>query len=110
MKYLCLIYHNETAQDAGIQETWSCAEEMRAGDHVVDEHAHGLVEDVVTLRVHDGNVRVTVGADTSARERLGGYAVVDARDLNDAIRVAAKLPAARFGYIEVRRVKHLNGG
>lgn len=58
----------------------------------------------VTVRVRDGKLSTTDGPFTETKEQLGGYYVIEARDLNDAIRVAARIPGARIGCVEVRPI------
>jgi len=67
---------------------------------------HGLqpTEAATTVRVRDGKITTTDGPFAETKEQLGGYYLIEARDLNDAIQVAAKIPSARFGSIEVRPV------
>jgi len=67
---------------------------------------HGLqpTQAATTVRVRDGKITTTDGPFAETKEQLGGYYLIEARDLNDAIQVAAKIPSARFGSIEVRPV------
>ena len=62
------------------------------------------VETATTVRVRNGKVSITDGPFAETKEQLGGFFLIDARDLNDAIQVAAKIPSARLGSIEVRPV------
>jgi hypothetical protein len=73
------------------------------------EHDKALqpVHDATTVRVRDGRVVITDGPFAETREQLAGFYLVDARDLNDAIRVAARIPPARLGGIEVRPIREL---
>ena len=57
-----------------------------------------------TVRVRDGRISVTDGPWVETKEQLGGYYLIEARDLNEAIQVAARIPGARFGCVEVRPV------
>ena len=67
---------------------------------------HGLqpTQAATTVRVRDGKIMTTDGPFAETKEQLGGYYLIEARDLNDTIQVAAKIPSARFGSIEVRPV------
>jgi hypothetical protein len=67
-------------------------------------------ETATTIRVRDGSVFISNGAAAGTRERLGAFSLIDARDLNDAIRIAAKMPAARLGSIEVRPLEECDSG
>ena len=112
MKYLCLIYHDErqlaaltrAEYDALAGEARSSDEELRRSGLVLAADTLQGAQAATTIRVRDGEVCLTDGPCAETRECLGGFALIEARDLNDAIRVAAKLPAARVGAIEVRPV------
>ena len=110
MKYLCLIYQDEKQrQERPKAELDTIAAEYRAfqsdiemsGQHVV---GHGLqpTRAAVTVRVRNGQVSTTDGPFAETKEQLGGFFLIEARDLNEAIKVAAKVPSARWGSIEVR--------
>lgn len=113
MKYLCLVYQDEKAlgamsgseYEALVDEVLAYNEEMRQSGHYVASNALELVESATSLRVRDGKVSITDGPFAETKEQLGGYYLIEARDLNDAIRVASKFPPARLGGIEVRPVK-----
>lgn len=115
MKYLCLVYQDEKAlgalsgseYDALVAEVLAYNEEMRQSGHYVASNALELIESATSLRVRDGKVSITDGPFVETKEQLGGYYLIEARDLNDAIRVASKFPPARLGGIEVRPVKDL---
>jgi hypothetical protein len=63
------------------------------------------VETATTVRVRAGKVSTTDGPFAETKEQLGGYLLIDVRDLNDAVRIASKFPAAQYGSIEVRPIK-----
>lgn len=115
MKYLCLVYHDEKAlgalsgseYDALVAEVLAYNESMRQSGHYLASNALEFVESATSLRVRDGKVSITDGPFAETKEQLGGYYLIEARDLNDAIRVASKFPPARLGGIEVRPVKDL---
>ena len=115
MKYLCLVYSEET-----VLESMSKSEfEVFADEHVVvDEElkasGHSLVAEALqpahtatTVRVRNGRMSTTDGRFAETKEQLTGFYLVEARDLNEAIQVAAKIPAARVGSIEVRPIWEL---
>jgi hypothetical protein len=115
MKYLCLVYHEEAMiealpareYEAMVDEVLAYREELRASGHYVASAPLQPVRAATTVRVRNGKVSVTDGPFAETKEQLGGFYVIDARDLNDAIRLAAKMPPARLGAIEVRPIKEL---
>jgi len=66
------------------------------------------VDTATTVRIRNGKLSVTDGPFTETKEQLAGFYLIDARDLNEAIQVAAKIPPAREGSVEVRPVRELN--
>ncbi len=110
MKYACLIYQDEKVLQAmSGQEMGSLTTEYRAfhesvhknGTHIA---SHGLSSAVsaTTVRVRDGKTVATDGPFMETKEQLGSIYVIEAKDLNEAILVAARIPSAKFGAIEVR--------
>jgi hypothetical protein len=65
------------------------------------------VQTATTVRIRNGRVSTTDGPFAETREQVGGFFLVDARDLNEAIRVASKIPSARLGCVEVRPIREL---
>jgi hypothetical protein len=105
MKYLCLVYLEEQKLHAvPDRECRACGEGFRQSGLLVAAEALQPVETATTVRVRGGKVSVTDGPFAETKEQLGGYYVIDARDLNEAIRVAAKIPGARIGSVEVRPI------
>src|SRR5947209_8200236 len=109
MKYLLLIYMNENAMDA--QERESCYAESTQLCHELKSRGQYLsanplqpVATATSLRVREGKRLVTDGPFAETREQLGGYFLVDASDLDEAIGIAARIPAARKGTVEIRPV------
>jgi hypothetical protein len=115
MKYVCLVYLVEQEMNAmSKREADTCTEEslaydeaLRRGGHLVVAQALQPVETATTVRVRSGKVSTTDGPFAETKEQLGGFILIEARDLNDAIQVAAKIPMARRGSIEVRPIKEL---
>lgn len=111
MKYLCLVYHDEEELDALSEREYrdlvaeSLREELFQSGHYVASAPLQPAHTATTIRVYHGEVSIIDGPFAESRVPLGGFYVIDARDLNDAIRVAAKLPSARVGYVEVRPIK-----
>jgi hypothetical protein len=112
MKYLCLIYEEErdweamprAEADAYLAECMSVAEQIRRGGHHVAGEALHPVSTATTVRIRNGRMSTTDGPFAETREQLGGFYLVEARDKDEAIQIAAKIPSARTGSIEVRPV------
>jgi hypothetical protein len=115
MKYLCLIYSDEKSLDARPESEWggvvseclAVDDELRKSGHVIASEALQPVHTATTVRVRNGRLSTTDGPFAETKEQLGGFYLIDARDLNDAIQVAARIPAARWGSVEVRPVWEL---
>jgi hypothetical protein len=115
MKYLCLVYHDEKQLDALpareynalVGDTLAYDEELRQGGHFVTANVLEYVQTATTVRVRSGRVSITDGPFAETREQLGGFVLIEARDLNEAIRVVSQMPPARLGSIEVRPVREL---
>lgn len=112
MKYLCLIYNEEKMLD-----TMPAAEIQAISDECVEQCAvlekNGQllacerlqpVRTATTIRMRNGKPTITDGPFAETREQLGGFFLIEARDLNEAIRIAEKIPPGRLGSIEVRPV------
>jgi len=112
MKYLCLIYDEEKKlaempkgeSDAFMGEYFSFTNGIRESGHYVAGEALQPVETATTLRMRSGRLSTTDGPFAETKEQLGGFYLIEARDLNDAIQVAARIPSVRTGSIEVRPV------
>jgi len=115
MKYVCLVYVEETKLDAlSKSELEACVDESLDYDEVLRRSGHYIVSDALqsvqtatTVRVRSGKVVTTDGPFAETKEQLGGFFLIEARDLNDAIQVASKIPPARLGSIEVRPILEL---
>lgn len=113
MNYLCLVYSDEerlhalpeSPRDA---ECLAYAEALGESGHLIAGQALESVRTATTVRVRNGKASVTDGPFAETKEQLAGFYLIDARDLNDAIQVASKIPAARVGSVEVRPVRTLN--
>lgn len=108
MKYLCLVYMDEK-QFAHISDTEckACNDEFRRRGHHVAAEALQPIRETTTVKVRNGNVSVTDGPFAETKEQLAGFYLLEAADLNEAIQLAAKIPPARVGTIEVRPVRQL---
>lgn len=106
MKYLCLVYLDENRLDELPDE--DCVEydaSIRASGHCLASEALESVHTATTVRVRNGKLAVTDGPFAETKEQLAGFYMIEARDLNEAIQVAAKIPPARVGSIEVRPIR-----
>ena len=112
MKYLCLIYNQEKNLEGLSKAEWDSLKEeyfaftdgIRSSGHHLDGGGLQSTRTARTVRVRDGKVSATDGPFAETHEQLGGYYLIDARDLNDAIQVASRIPSARMGSIEVRPI------
>jgi hypothetical protein len=113
MKYLCLAYEEEaklnemtkSEWDVLREETLSYLTEIQNRGHVITVEALQGTRTASTVRVRGGRVSVTDGPFAETKEQLGGFFLITARDLNEAIQVASKWPSARLGSIEVRPIE-----
>ena len=109
MKYLCLVYLDESNLHAvPDSECRKCGEALRKSGHQIAAEALQSVHTATTVRVRNGKVSVTDGPFAETKEQLAGFYLLDATDLNEAIQLAAKIPPARVGSIEVRPVRELS--
>jgi hypothetical protein len=106
MKYLCLVYGEEQAL-ANMPDSHCLAydEEIRKSGHCIASEALQPVATATTVRVRNGKVSVTDGPFAETKEFLAGFYMIEARDLNEAIQLAAKIPPASVGSIEVRPIR-----
>lgn len=113
MRYVCLVFTDEARLDqapasaiAELEDEWRVLEAaLRSTGVLVAGEALLPPGTATTVRVRGDAVRLSDGPSVHAREQLSSFCVIDARDLNDAVRIAAKLPSARYGAIEVRPVR-----
>lgn len=109
MKYLCLVYlENDKFNAVPDRECASCGQSLRERGVLIAAEPLQPVETATTVRIRNGKMTVTDGPFAETKECLAGFYLVEARDLNDAIQIAAKIPPAREGSIEVRPVRELN--
>jgi len=90
------------------RECLACGDGFRKSGLLVAAEALHPVATATTVRVRNGKVSVTDGPVAKTKEQLAGFYLIEARDLNEAIQVAAKIPPAREGSVEVRPVRELN--
>lgn len=114
MKYMLLIYQdeqvlNEAVRDKCYGESTDLANALSASGHFLAASPLRSVSTATSVRVRDGKRFVTDGPFAETREQLGGYFLVDAKDLDEAIDIAGRVPGAKFGTVEVRPVVELDG-
>ena len=109
MRYHCLIYFDPQKVFNGSPEANAVLAEvgphdagLKAGGHLVMSQPLNLPKEAITVQVRDGETTTTDGPFMETKEMLGGILLIEARDLNEAIRIAAGIPFARLGHIEVR--------
>ena len=117
MKYLCLVYIEQKKldalskgeYDALVDEARAYDEELRKSGHHVVSDTLQTAETATTVRIRNGQASASDGPFAGANGQLGAFVLISARDLNDAIRVASRIPPARLGCVEVRPIKDLCG-
>jgi len=114
MKYMLLVYGDEQASDEVekercYQESARMAHQIRAtGQYLAAAPLHPIAS-ATSVRVRDGKRLVTDGPFAETREQLGGYFIVDVKDLDEAIDIAGRLPGARLGTVEIRPIMEIPG-
>lgn len=109
MKYLCLVYMDEKELDTfPDSECKTFGDSLRDSGRCIAAQALQRVATATTVRVRDGKVSLTDGPFAETKEQLAGFYLIDAKDLDEAIQVAAKIPPARVGSIEVRPARELS--
>lgn len=112
MKYLCQVWFDGAILDAMTKEekaeldanSLNYDKDLADSGHMIVAQALQSPKSAVTVRVRSGEMSVTDGPFAETKEALGGFILIEAKDLNDAIRIAASIPLARLGAIEVRPV------
>ena len=115
MKYLCLIFVDQqrydalpqSEQNAYVKEHFALDDALREQGHLIVTEALQPAKSAATIKVRNGKLSITDGPFAETKEQLGGFYLIEARDLNDAIRIAAKIPSARIGTVEVRPILEL---
>jgi len=106
MKYLCLVYLDEKRlNELPDEDCVAYDEAIRGSGHCVASEALESVHTATTIRVRSSKISITDGPFAETKEQLAGFYMIDARDLDAAIQLAAGIPAARVGSIEVRPVR-----
>jgi hypothetical protein len=112
MKYLCLIYDEEkkfqsmtkSEMDGLMRDYFTFTDEIEKSGNLLGGNDLQPVQNATTVRVRNGKVSTTDGPFAETKEQLGGYYLIEAADLNEAIQIAARIPSAKLGSIEVRPV------
>ena len=115
MKYLCMVFYDEKKLEAlSSTESQALDDESLAYDQTLRERGHFVaaqalqsVQAAATVRLRSGKVFVTDGPFAETNEQIGGFILVEGRDLNEAIQLASRIPAIRLGGVEVRPIKEL---
>jgi len=115
MKYLCMVIVDEKKLNAMSEselqalddESLAFDDTLRKRGHLIAAQALASVHAATTVRVRSGKVSVTDGPFAETNEQIGGFILIEAKDLNEAIQLASKIPAIRLGGVEVRPIKEL---
>ena len=113
MKYLCLAYEEERTLNALSKDEWDVlrvetlgyVEELQKSGHLIAAEPLQSVRTATTVRVRNDKLSITDGPFAETKETLGGFFLISATDLNEAIKIASKWPSARLGSIEVRPIE-----
>jgi hypothetical protein len=118
MKYLCLAYYDvqkfealsKAESDAIVKQCPAYDEELRKSGHLLFQASLGAPQSSTTIRPRNGKPSITDGPFTETKEQVGGFFMIEARDLNEALLTASKHPAAHLGEdvgwaVEVRPVE-----
>ena len=113
MKYLCLIYDEEkklhsmtkAEMDTLMGEYFAFTDAIVKSGHMLDGNDLQSVQHATTVRVRNGRTSTTDGPFAETKEQLGGYYLIEAADLNEAIQIAARIPSAKLGSVEVRPIQ-----
>jgi len=108
MKYLCLVYLSPEHWNSAPDEACiACGDDLRRNGKLLGGSPLHPVNTATTVRVRNGQLAVTDGPFAETKEQLAGFYMIEARDLNEAIQIASKIPPAQFGSIEVRPTREL---
>lgn len=116
MKYLCMVYYDENIINNMTSNEWkslneeceACGQNLRESGKMIGGNALHPTTSATSLRIRDGKPLITDGPFAETKEQLAGFYLLDARDLNEAIQLASKIPPARIGTIEIRPIRELD--
>jgi hypothetical protein len=117
MKYMLLVHHDEevfakfseTKQRQMLEESVQLTHQLHADGKYLSAAPLHQASTTAILRVRDGKSSVTDGPFIETREQIAGYFLIHAKDLDEAIGIATRVPGARIGTVEVRPVKEISG-
>lgn len=117
MKYILLVHHSEevlhalseTERKNMLEESVQLANQLHAKGQYFDAAPLHPIATAMSVKVRDGKPLVTDGPFAETREQLGGYFLIDARDIDEAISIAGRIPGARIGTVEIRPVREVDG-
>lgn len=114
MKYMLLIYTDEnglsaTEREYSYNESAQFAQELSTSGQYLDAAPLHPTSTATSVRVHEGKQLITDGPFAETREQLGGYFLIDAKNLDEAISIAKKIPGGRWGTVEIRPVMEIQG-
>jgi hypothetical protein len=117
MKYMLLVHHDEeafgkfskTKRQQMLDESVQLTHQLHANGQYVSASPLQPAGTAVTVRVRDGKPTVTDGPFVETREQLAGYFLINAQDLDEAVRIATRVPGARIGTVEVRPLIEITG-
>jgi hypothetical protein len=117
MKYMLLVHHDEevfgkfseTKQQQMLEESVQLTHQLHADGKYLSASPLHPASTAAIVRVRDGKSFVTDGPIIETREQIAGYFLIEAKDLDEAIGIAARVPGARIGTVEVRPVKEITG-
>ncbi|MEE2023470.1 YciI family protein [Alkalimonas mucilaginosa] len=115
MNYLALVYYQEQQIEAMTEQEWHdlnqkcirCVEGLSQSGHFIAGQALQPTRQATTIRVRDGETLITDGPFAETKEQLAGFYLLEARDLNEAIQLASKIPPAQLGSVEIRPIRQL---
>jgi hypothetical protein len=116
MKYLCMVFldekklnaMSESESQALVDESLAYDDTLRKLGHLIAAQALESVHTATTVRLRSGKVSLTDGPFAETKEQIGGFVLIEAKDLNEAIQLASKIPVIRLGGVEVRPVKTIS--
>ena len=113
MKYILLIHHEEAIDEDErkplLEESIALANQLHKKGQYLDAAPLQPISATISVKVRDGKRLVTDGPFAETREQIGGYFLIDAKDLDEAIDIAGRIPGARIGTVEVRPVREVEG-
>jgi hypothetical protein len=117
MKYMLLVHHDEetfrkrheSERQGMMQESVRLAQQLHASGHYLGAAPLHPSSETICVRVRDGKPLTTDGPFAETREQLGGYFLINAKDRQEALSIAARIPGARIGTVEIRPVTEVDG-